>query len=86
MTMSTPKPTWYTFFKSLSDSSPQLLKENSHVPDICCPQMVRKYIQKQPNIGQKEPCKGVSMITHCVNLWFLVTHLQGFMLSATKDT
>lgn len=40
----TPKPTWYTFVKCSSDSSHQLQKKNSHIPDICCPQMVGKSI------------------------------------------
>lgn len=28
------------------------------ISDICCPQKEGKYIKKQPNIAQKDPCRG----------------------------
>lgn len=70
----TSKPTWYTFFKCSADSSHQLQKKNSHIPDICCPQMVKNLFKNSPILDKKSLVKGSACsltVLTCGFLWLI---------------
>lgn len=56
-----------------------------HFRYLLSPRRKENIFKNSPILYKKILVEG-SMPAQCVNLWFLVTDLQGFMLSVIKDT